>query len=328
MRCFIVLVLLATTAAAEPTLELRIEGDLVKARVTGAAKVEPLELYAPYKEGLRHFAARSVRGFYEEQVAIAFVANTQEQWLGTSEGNHEYDPYAQTDYFTPLAQALERLSLGTQLPAGSEAMLVTYSTGAEIKAPWAPVDRLSGSWLGSAVDYRGKVGMDLVAGVRLAYEELARRPQRSKLMVIIGDGNDTNNGSAIGALADLTDQYPDVVVVAVHVRTAVSPEGHILDSLTLDVVRAGPVETEAALKEAIQIAGERFEASFDLAPFAADGKIHRVALMHAGEQLALGNLELPSPPPAPPPSNTWRWLVLAGVIAAFCLLSFATFRKK
>lgn len=312
MRCLVVLALLGATAAAEPVMELRIEGDVVKARVTGAAKVEPLELYTPYKEGLQHFASRSVRGFFDEPVAIAFVVNG-----------------AQTDYLPPLAQAFERLSLGTQLPAGSEAMLVTYSTGAEIKAPWAPVDSLGASWLGNAIDDRGKLGMDLVAGVRIAYEELAKRPPLSKLMVIIGDGNDTNNATAIHALSELTDRHPDVVVAAVHVRTAVSPDGHILDALTLNVISASePAETEAALKKAIQIAGDRYEASFDLAPFAPDGKLHRVALLHQGEQLAVGTLELPSAPPPPPPSKTWRWLVLAGVIAAFCLLSFATFRKK
>jgi hypothetical protein len=302
MRALVIVALLASTAAAEPTLELRIEGDDVVASVVGIPKVDPLTLYDPYVDGVDNVVPRSVRGYFDETVAIAFVVSGQDH--------------------RQLAEAFERLALGDTVVDGSEALVISYANEPAITMPWSRATHISGKSLGAPT----AAGSKLMAGVELAYKELATRSQRHKLMIVVGDGHDENDQTAIAALSELGQRHSDVTVISLQQPSDAA--GNVLDALTLHVVPAISDDLDAALEHALHLAGSRFEARFELAKLPRDGKRHTLVLMHDIEQIASAQLELPSPPKPPPPSKTWRWLVLLGVIAAFCGVSFVMFRSK
>jgi len=331
LRVLALVAMLATTAVAEPELSLEIQEKAVVAKVRGLTKREPVELRELHAESRKPISATSVRGFAESgPVAIAFVINGAEYYLGGT--GPSGDELVQDDeLLKPLAVAFDRLELGTALPPGSEALLVSYSTGAEIKKPWKPASELAGADLGSAKDYKGKLGADLVAGVGLALGELKTRAAKHKLLIVIGDGNATNDEAARSQLQALATEAADVTFAALVVKSPLSPETALIDvinNLTPWVTTSSLVGVEAALEHTVQSMTEQFEATFELAHFVPDGKSHGYSLVHHDEELDSAMLTVPLAPPKPAPSNAWRWLVLAGVVAAFSLVSLLVFRKR
>ena len=130
--------------------------------------------------------------------AVAFLVCGQEIWVGNDE--YEEDPNAQyVGELEPLEAAIDKLGLPGRLPAGSRAVIVSYSTGARVLHPMAPVAQLTGGWFGSEKDFHGGLGDDLVAGIQVALDELAKVDARRKLVVVIGDGTTTNPDGATQA---------------------------------------------------------------------------------------------------------------------------------
>lgn len=130
--------------------------------------------------------------------AVAFLVCGQEIWVGNDE--YEEDPNAQyVGELKPLEAAVDRLGLAGRLPAGSRAVIVSYSTGARVVHAMAPVDQLTGSWFGTERDFHAGLGDDLVAGIQVALDELAKVDAGRKLLVVIGDGTATNPDAATKA---------------------------------------------------------------------------------------------------------------------------------
>lgn len=326
-RAFAVLAVLSATATAEPTLDLAIDGTDVHARVEGLAKPAGAFELAITDAAIEPIRPHVVTGMTDAPIGIQLVINGQESMFGYPQ-NNEYDPWEDT-LFPHLVLALDRLDLGGRLPEGSEAALVTYATGATIKQPWRPAYMLAGAALGPITDYRGAIGTDLVMGVEQAIMNTKQRRHLRHIVLVIGDGNDTNNELARETLPSLAQANPDITFVAVIATSPVSSDGFVIARLTNNIVTAlSSAGVEAGLKRALDVALDRFEASFALSAFPHDGKVHRVALRIDGHEVVSTTLAMPDPPPPPPPSRTWRWLVVAGVLVAFSLVSLVMFRAK
>lgn len=91
---------------------------------------------------------------------------------------------------------------GVTLPPG-QVGAVAYSTGANIQVPLGPTEKFTPGQLGDAASYT-QTGSDLVQGVTMGLAELARATADRKVLVIVGDGNDTNNQLAPAQLEKLT----------------------------------------------------------------------------------------------------------------------------
>lgn len=326
MRALLLVAALTSAAAAEPSVELTIQGNQVEAHVRGADKKDPVLLRDLVDEKHAEVTATSVRGFTDRPVALVFVLHGTE-FLGHS--MYYDDPWSDyPDHFKPLSAALGNLGLATRLPAGSEALLVSYAADAAIKTRWKPAASFNGEDIGAAIDYKGRTGTSLVAGVDLAIGELERKKDVSKLVVIIGDGNDTNNDVGRASLARVASDHPEIAFAALVIKTPLSHEGEIVSELTTTVFEVDDENLEAPLSTAIGLAMSRFDATFDLAAFPHDGALHRFALVVGGEHVASSMLPMPPAPPVPPPSKAWRYLVVLGVLAGFGLVSFVMFRPK
>jgi len=325
MRALLVLTLLAGTAAADPRLTLRVNGNRVEARVVGATGTGSIQLRDPLGEH-PPVAPLTVTGFMDgPPAALAIVHNANDLWV---DGGWEYEHGdAQVPLFEPLVAAFSRARIVERLPRDSSVLLVNYVTGAEIVQHWQPAGALVDAQWGTEKDYSGRVGTDLVEGVTLAYTELAKRPEARKIVLLVGDGNDTNNELAVGKLEALHTLYPDVVVVALIIRTAVSPEGRVIDGLTDERVRLQPSAFDTGIAGGFAFVAERFEATFDVAALPRDGARHTLVLDQNGTPLASATYDAPSAPVSPPMSRLVRGLLAAAIGAVVTLVAALALRK-
>ncbi|MEO8842303.1 MAG: hypothetical protein ABI591_18630 [Kofleriaceae bacterium] len=92
------------------------------------------------------------------------------------------------------------------LPPESRIGAIEFSNGATLRIPWEPATSFTPAQLGSARDYADKRGSDLVQGVTMGLAALASAPETDKLLVVIGDGHDTNDAAAATIVEDLLGQ--------------------------------------------------------------------------------------------------------------------------
>lgn len=138
----------------------------------------------------------------DDAIAIAIVYNGQEVYIGNERITTEDDPSRYIGVYAGLRHALDELG-ARRVPAGSEVSLISYAQGAMHPVPTRPLWQLSGDAIGSERDYYGRFGTDLIAGIDdgIRTLEAARTPLRA--LIVIGDGNDTNNEAAKQALVEL-----------------------------------------------------------------------------------------------------------------------------
>jgi len=149
-------------------------------------------------------------------VALAIVMYGAETYVGSDDViNNEEDSSRYPGILKGLKRELTALDLVHKLPANSLGELIVYNDAAKVRVPMGPIANLTGEALGTQKDYFHTLGSSLVQAVELAGAELRHAAPAKKVLVIIGDGNDTNNDTAKPALAKLASQYADLTVHAI-----------------------------------------------------------------------------------------------------------------
>lgn len=163
----------------------------------------------------------------EAPVTVAFLVNGMEIWLG----NEDFETDEAARY--PGALHAVKRAIDAARPPTGQGLIVTYDMAATVVVPLGPIERVTGEALGEQRAYRGRIGVDLVTGVRLALDELAKAPPGERTLVVIGDGNDTNNEVAKGQLAELRARADraGIRVEAVIWKSAVSAPEDVVSSL-------------------------------------------------------------------------------------------------
>jgi hypothetical protein len=95
------------------------------------------------------------------------------------------------------------MDLAHTMPRGSQGMLLAYDDQVRTVSPMGPIEKLGGGAIGVQKDYYTRVGTELVAGVRSGLNALSATTATHKVLIVIGDGNDTNNETAPAELAAL-----------------------------------------------------------------------------------------------------------------------------
>jgi hypothetical protein len=181
-------------------------------------------------------------------IALAVVICDMEPWLGNDD--FETDPNAR---FPGALHAIERGLDALALPAGSTIAVFGYSTGSRALVARRPAAGFTGAALGGQRTYRNRIGADLVQGVAMALDDLDRAQASHKVLVIVGDGNDTNNETGAPRLVDAAKRAAaaQVTVRALVWKSGISAEGEIVHKLTADVtLLANPSELEQRLPAA------------------------------------------------------------------------------
>jgi hypothetical protein len=177
--------------------------------------------------------ASAKRGFLQgsETLAVAIVMLGWEMWVGNTSYRDENDLTRVPGVLAPLQAALDKLNFKEAGPDGSVGMVITYATTAGIKLPMGPLERLSGSALGTEKDYMGTTGFELVKGIELALAELKKTQNPRKVLIIITDGNDSSSPDAAKAtLQTLKKQANNdkVQVEAIVYRAAESGPNNVI----------------------------------------------------------------------------------------------------
>lgn len=220
----------------DPASKTKNDAPMIEATIIDGPNV-PLDKFTLFEPGAKNpvaMKAISKREYTEgtDTIAIALVINGQEIWIGNEDV--EPDPAAQYQgVLKNLTSAIDRLKLGEAGPPGSKGLIISYSTGAEIKVQMSPLKELTGAALGGQKDYRGKIGTDMVQGITLGIAELSKASTVRKALIVVGDGNDTNNDQAKSQLADLKKQAAkqNIDLFAVIYKSAVSQEGNVITTM-------------------------------------------------------------------------------------------------
>ena len=205
---------------------------------------EPIELHATTK---RDFMQGS------ETVAIALVMNTWEVWVGNDDVTEESDPSRYQGVLKGLSQALDGVKFTEAGPPGSQGTLITYADKAAVKIKMGPLSNITGSALGSQKDYFGTKGVEMVKGIELAMGKLHEVTAARKVLIIVCDGNDTNNEAAKVALRhdrDLALQ-DRIQTFAIVYKSALSDPAQVIGNFTSSLTTVNTAENIASTIAAI-----------------------------------------------------------------------------
>jgi hypothetical protein len=144
---------------------------------------------APGKVELTHALADAMGGTLEPPKAVMVVFEGRGAWLNA-------------DVLDAIGQGIADMNL----PPGSRIGAIDFFEGAEIRIALEPARSFKADQLGTANDYAAKVGSDLVQGVMMGLAELAHAPETDKVLIVIGDGHDTNDSAAPMMVTDLVAQ--------------------------------------------------------------------------------------------------------------------------
>lgn len=177
-----------------------------------------------------------------ERLAVAIVINTQEVWMGNDQIEPERDdrgapnPAYYPGVLSGIHAALAKRSLAEVAP-GALGAVVGYHAGAKLRAPMGPIAELDEKAFGVQRDHYQTIGSDLVQGVDRAISELEHVQAERKLLLVVGDGNDTNNDTAKPRLQALRDRLAKsrIRARAIVWTGPLSMEGFIIDRLTDEV---------------------------------------------------------------------------------------------
>jgi hypothetical protein len=279
---------------------------------TGRVPANELELHD-------HDAAIAASELRESPIAIAIVYEGQEIWVG----NDDYETDDATRYpgaLNALVKAIDDSSLAKAGPAGSKIVLVTYSTGAELHLAPTDLAGVTGRAFGTQKDFKAHLGSDLLQGVTLALDQLAALSTPRKAMIVIGDGNDTNNEVAAPAFVELRQRAKDerVDTFAIVYKSPLSAETSIIGDFV-----AGPktVLSVAALGNELESIvahiGSSYVVLFDARSLDWDGRSHVLSVFGGGHQILSASVVLPVwEAPNSPWAAPWRWaVIIVGLVA-------------
>jgi hypothetical protein len=207
----------------------RVEVTIIGAPSVAADKLVLVDTAAKPPVRITALAKRSyAQG--NEPLALAVVMFGWEQWIGNDTYRPKNDPTRVKGVLAPLRSGLDKLDFKALAPPGSLAMVITYAQTAQIRQPLGPLEALTGAALGTQKDYANSYGTELVKGIELALAELRKAATPVKALIILTDGNDTDNDTARQRLAVLKKQaQADRVQVGTIVyKAADSASGNVL----------------------------------------------------------------------------------------------------
>jgi hypothetical protein len=304
----------------------------VEATVVGGAKttVDKYSLSTTVAGQKVTMKADKFRDYSEgtETIAIALVVAGQEVWIGNEDV--EPDPNARYEgVLKNLESAIDKLQLGNAGPPGSKGVVISYSTGAEIKVPMGDLKNISGGALGSQKDYQHKIGTDLVSGITLGMAELQKVSTPRKALIVVGDGTDTAPDAAKGQLAQLKKDAAAAKIntFAIIYRGAVTGDSPTVVTTMIPgaktVNSVDGIATE--LNAIITRMGDRFYLEFPgydpklKQGLPWDGKDHDVVLKNDQTEYEPITLQL-APKWSAPTEGGFPWLILIGVLVGVLLL--------
>jgi hypothetical protein len=263
-----------------------------------------------------------------ETLAVAFVFNGQEVWIGNDDFEPEDSPARHLGILKNLKQALQTVPFATAGPAGSKGVLISYGDKAEVKVPMGPLANINSEALGSQKDYKLKLGSAMVEGINLAVSELHNVTASRKALIVVCDGNDTNNETARAQLANLKKQAAadKIQTFAIIYKGELSEQGSVITTMISQTTSATNAEGIASNMQAIlSRMADRYYLTFPgydpktKTGLPWDGKSHDLVIKIDKDDTDPVTLSL-APTWSPPKTGSFPWWVLIVVLVGLILI--------
>jgi len=304
----------------------------IEATVIGAPNM-PGEKFTLREEGAKQpieLKPTSKREYTQgtEKLAIAIVMNGWEIWIGNDDVLPDGDPSRFPGVLKALEAALDKVSFKDAGPPGSLGMVITYADSATVRIPMGPLDRVTGSALGTQKDYFGTQGVELVKGVDLALSELHKVQVSRKVLIVVCDGLDKNMDAAKGQMVALKARAAadKIETFAIIYKGGMSGDGNVISAM---ITQTQTVNTAENIATAIQgilarmadrqyLTFPGFEPKLGLG-LLWDGKPHNLILKIDKDDA--DPVELTLAPPWHLPKPGFPWLVVILIVLGALLLA-------
>ena len=172
--------------APDPNGKNKNDAPSIEATIVGGPKV-PVDKFTITEPGAKKpfsIKATSLREFAagSETIAVAFVFNGQEVWIGNDDIEPEESPARFLGILKNLKAALQTVPFATAGPPGSKGVLIVYGDKAEVRVPMGPLSAINSEALGTQKDYYRKTGTAMVEGINLALHPRLTRREVAQLM--------------------------------------------------------------------------------------------------------------------------------------------------
>jgi len=195
---------------------------------------------------------------------IALVIAGQEVMMGNVTIEAADSPARFPGYLESLRAGLTAMDLSSTMPAGSQGLLITYAEGPRVRIPIGAIARLSGEAIGTEKDYYMRFGTDLVGGIELAMTELGHASAPRKVLIVVGDGHDTDDELAAKRLPELKGRAAreQIETYAIVYKGALSADGEVISKM---IPRTVAVASASAIPAALADIRERIANRYVLA---------------------------------------------------------------
>lgn len=211
-------------------------------------------------------------------------------------------------------------------PPGSKGEVIIYGNSPIVKLPMGDLTAVSAAAIGGLKDYQGMTTRELVAGVNQAFADLKAVTAVRKVLIIIGDGTDTNAENAKDQLKLLRKDFEsnkiDVYAVFYQVD-GFDGDASVVKNIAPGVKTAGSKENIAAQVAAIiATINNRYYVTFpgydvkNKVGFTWDGKEHAFTLKLDQEENDAGTVALVPVWNAPVEKKPlpWLWIILGSIV--------------
>ena len=321
-----------TVKPQDPNSKTKDDAPMIEATIVGGPNV-PVDKFTLTEPGAKKpFAlkASNLRPFSAgtETIAIAFVFNGQEIWIGNDDLVPEESPERYLGILKNLKTALQTVPFATAGPPGSKGVLIVYGDKADVRVPMGPLANITAEALGTQQDYFKKTGTAMVQGITAALTELRNVTTDRKALVVVCDGNDTNPEEAKRALADLKKQAAQdkVQTFAIIYKGQLSDPANLITTMIPNARTVDGAEQIAnAIKDILARLANRYYLTFPgydnklKVGLQWDGKPHDIVVKIDKDETDPVTLTM-SPTWSPPTKGSFPWWILAVVGVGLLLL--------
>jgi hypothetical protein len=165
-------------------------------------------------------------------VALALLVSGAEVWIGNDDIEPEHDPSRYTGALKAIRAALDATPM-TGFPAGSQGTILTYGDKVKTRQRMGPIEKIDARAMGDQKTYYHTAGSELAIGVRAAIGQLESVEAPRKVLIILGDGNDTNNQAAKARLRELANKASErhIEIRAIIWKGTLSDAGNVIEEL-------------------------------------------------------------------------------------------------
>ncbi|MCX5744538.1 MAG: hypothetical protein NT062_18770 [Proteobacteria bacterium] len=260
-----------------------------------------------------------------EAMTLAVVYAGGEVFVGNDDEEPE-GPSRYPGFLHALETGLDGLHLKDAFPVGSKAIAIAYDDGTHVEVPLGPIATLTGAALGDQHHYRNRIGTDLVAGIEVAVAALAQSSTARRALIVIGDGNDTNNEAARATLAELKKRAAQnrIETFGIVYKGALSADETIITRM-IPATRTRTIASVEALPAALttiasQLTDERYYVTFPTTGLALDGRGHDLIVQVGDDQLEEVAVTLPAVATGCQLSGWWKQLGIGTFLVALLAL--------